>query len=91
MQKNEFILKNLGKAGLQWANALNQGGDALRASSEEVSKSLILTDEQIKKAEMARLAVDSWADAWEGFKVSVGGAIGEIIAVNAQLDTQISQ
>lgn len=83
MKRNEFLMKNLGKAGLQWANALSQGGDALRASSEEVNKSLILTDEQIKKAEMARLAVDAWADAWEGFKISIGGAVGNMIAANA--------
>lgn len=80
MEKNEFILQNLGKGGLQWVNVLKQGGDALRAQSEEVSKSLILTDEQIEKAEKARLAMDSLADAWEGVKVSIGSAIGELIA-----------
>lgn len=84
MAKNEFILKNLGKGGLQWVNVLKQGGDALRAQSDEVSKSLILTDEQIKKAEQARLAVDAWSDAWQGFKISVGSAIGGIIAANDQ-------
>jgi hypothetical protein len=85
MEKNAFILKNLGKAGLQWANALNQGGDALRKAGDEVNKSLILTDEQIKKAEKARLAVDSLADAWEGAKVAVGGAIGDLIVLNQQM------
>lgn len=84
MQRNEFLLKNLGKAGLQYANAMSQGGDALRAMGDEVNKSLILTDEQIKKAEMARLAVDSLADSWEGLKVSVGSAIGGFIASSAE-------
>ena len=91
MAKNEFILKNLGKGGLQWVNVLKQGGDALRAQSDEVSKSLILSDEQIKKAEQARLAVDAWADAWQGFKISVGSAIGGIIAANAEASNMAQQ
>lgn len=86
MEKNQFILKNLGKAGLQWANALSQGGAALRAMGDDVNESLILTDEQIKKAEQARLAVDAWGDAWEGFKVSIGSGIGGMIAANAETE-----
>lgn len=81
--RNEFLLKNLGKAGLQWVNVLNQGSAAIRASSDEVNKNLILTDEQIEMAEKSRLAVDAWADAWQGFKVQVGAAVGELI-VNSQ-------
>jgi hypothetical protein len=91
MEKNAFIIENLGRGGLKWANALNQGGDALRAMGDEVNKSLILTDEQIKKAELARLAVDSWADAWQGLKVSVGGAIGGLIAADVIIEKQKQQ
>jgi hypothetical protein len=86
MKKNEFILKNLGKAGLEWANALNQGGDALRSASASINENLILTDEQIKKSEKARLAIDTLSDAWEGMKVAVGGAIGDAIVMNQQME-----
>jgi DnaJ-domain-containing protein 1 len=85
MQQNEFILKNLGKGGLQWVNVLQQGGAALRAQSEEVNKALVLTDAQIKKSEQARLAVDALSDSWQGVKVSVGSFVGGLIVQNDNL------
>jgi tellurite resistance protein len=78
-ERNEFVLKNLGRAGLQWTNVLEKGGDALRAMSDEVSDNLILSDEQIEKAEEQRLAMDALADSWEGFKVQLGAGVGEMI------------
>lgn len=78
-ERNEFVIKNLGRAGLQWVNMLNQGGDALRAMSAEVDKNLVLNDEMIAKAEQERLAMDALSDAWQGFKVQVGAAVGELI------------
>lgn len=81
MLRNEFVIKNLGRAGLQWVNVLKQGSAALRESEKEINKNLILSDEQIKSAEEQRLAMDALSDSWEGFKVSVGAAIGEVILV----------
>lgn len=78
-ERNEFIIKNLGRAGLQWVNVLQQGGAALRAQGEEVNKSLILTDEQIKKSEKARLAMDAWSDSIQGLKVSFGSTMGSLV------------
>lgn len=80
MAKNEFLLKNLGRAGLQWANALSQGGDALLDMSEGISDNLILTDKQIRQAEQARLGIDAMSDAWQGLKIQAGAAIGSVVA-----------
>lgn len=88
-QRNEFVIKNLGRAGLQWTNVLSQGSDALREQSKEVSKNLILNDEMIKKAEKERLAMDALADTWQGFKVQVGAAVGEMILANDTGQRQI--
>lgn len=75
MERNEFILKNLGKAGLQWANALSQGGDSLRALGADVDSSLILTQDSINAAEEYRLAIDEWNDAVMGLKVTIGSQL----------------
>jgi len=91
MAKNEFILQKLGRGGLQWVNVLKQGGDALRDQASEVNKNLILTDEQIEKSEKARLAVDAWGDAWQGFKISIGAAVGGMIAANSEAGEQIDR
>lgn len=77
-----FIQENLGRGGAKWVNILNQEGDALRKASAEVNKNLILTDQQIRKYELARLATDEMSDSWQGFTVSIGSAIGEIIVEN---------
>jgi hypothetical protein len=81
-EQNAFLLKNLGKGGLAWTNALNQGGDALRDMGDEVNKNLILTDDQIKMSEEARLAIDALSDAWQGVKISVGAGVGSFIVAN---------
>jgi hypothetical protein len=73
--RNEFILKNLGRSGLQWVNVLNQGSTALRQMSSDVNEHLILTDEEIQKTEEFRLSVDQLSDSWEGFKVAIGGGL----------------
>jgi hypothetical protein len=79
MDRNAFVLKNLGKGGLNWVNALQQGGDALREMGDEVNANLILTDDQIAMSEQSRLAIDALSDSWQGIKVSIGAAVGEQI------------
>lgn len=94
MQRNQFIIDNLGRSGLQWVNVLKQGGDALKRMGDEVNKNLILSDEQIRKAEEQRLAMDALADAWQGFKVQLGSAVGEIILANkheAEMQAQLEE
>jgi len=82
MQQNEFILKNLGRGGLQWVNVLKQGGSALMEQSKAVNANLILTDQQIKETERYRLAIDNMQDTIMGWKVS---------AVTSFLDVSESQ
>lgn len=69
-ERNAFILKNLGRGGLQWVNVLNQGSEALLKQGQAVNKNLILTDKQIKQTEEYRLAMDNLKDTIEGWKVA---------------------
>lgn len=86
--KNELILKNLGRSGLQWANMLSKGGDALRQMSASVNDNLILTDASIKASEEYRLTLDQWNDAVQGVKVSIGSGLLPVLTdlMNWQLD-----
>lgn len=63
--RNEFIIKNLGRAGLQWVHVLQQGGDALREMNDNVNKGLILNDQQVASIEEMRLSLDNLNDTWE--------------------------
>lgn len=70
-EKNKFIIDNLGRGGLQWAKALEQGSAALREQAAAVDKSLILTQKQVQEAEAARLALDNWNDSIQAVKTSL--------------------
>jgi hypothetical protein len=72
MKRNQFILDNLGKSGLQWTNVLKQGSTELRKLSGEVNKNLVLTEAQVKKAEEYRLAMDNLNDQILGLKIALG-------------------
>jgi len=71
-KRNEFVIKNLGRAGMQWNQVLLQGGDALRKQSAEVNKNLILTDKMLQEAEQLRLAQDQLSDTTEGLSIVLG-------------------
>ncbi len=85
-ERLNFAQDNLGKSASKYYNVLSQGSKAILANSAAVSKSLILTDKQIKDAERQRLAVDAVGDAWQGFKISVGAAVGNVILLNDDME-----
>ena len=94
-QRNEFILKNLGRAGLQWAQVLEQGSEALYRQADAINENLIFTEEMWQQAEMLRLAQDNLNDSWEGTKILVGSqlvpVLNDLLTAannNAQADNQ---
>lgn len=91
-KRMQFVFDNFGRSGTQFINLLNQGGDAIREMGDDANKNLIMSDEQVQKAEETRLAMDKWTDTWEGWKVSAGAALGGVIGgfedMGAQMEKQ---
>ena len=81
-ERMAFVQENLGKGGAKWVAVLNQESSALRETAASVDKYLVKTDEQIKKAEIARLAIDNLADSWAAFQNRIGDAKNELIFAN---------
>lgn len=81
-ERMAFIQENLGRGGAKWVNVLSQSEQELRTLNGSINENLILSDEQIRKHELARLAADNLADSWEGLKIKTGAAIGELIVAN---------
>lgn len=81
-EKNAFILKNLGRGGLEWVNVLQQGSKALLEQGAAVDQNLILTDKQIRETERYRLAIDQAKDTIQGFKIAA--VVGWMDATDAQ-------
>lgn len=82
-ERNEFVLKNLGKAGLNWVNFLSQGRDAILSLNDGVNQNLILTDEEIARYEKYRLAIDNVRDTVDGWKVAT---VNAVLDVNENLE-----
>lgn len=74
-EKNAFILKNLGKGGLQWVEVLNKGSDALKTQGDAVNDSLLLTQKAVDDARTYELALDDWNDKVLALKVSIGNGL----------------
>jgi hypothetical protein len=81
-KKLQFVYDNLGRSGTKFLNVLQQSSSALREQAAAVSDSLVLTDEEIRKAEQARLAVDAYSDAIQGAKIAIGSWVGSMIVAN---------
>lgn len=71
-EKNEFILKNLGRSGLQWVNILNQGSAAIKANAAAVDQALIPNQKLLDQAETLRKRQDALADSANGLAITVG-------------------
>lgn len=71
-EKNKFLLENLGREGLKYAEIMEKGGDAIRKQSDEISENLILTDKQAKDARRLEIA-------WDGFTDSLAG-MGNVLS-----------
>lgn len=66
VKQNEFLFKNLGRAGDDLAEAMSKGGDALLKMGDAVDKNLILSQKMLDDARAQEIAVDNWNEAWEG-------------------------
>ena len=74
-EQNAFVLKNLGKSGLQWVEILGKGSTALREQGAAVNESLILTQQAVDNARTYELALDDWNDSVMALKVSIGNEL----------------
>jgi hypothetical protein len=74
-QKNEFVLKNLGRGGMQWVEVLSKGSKAIREQGDAIDKSLILTDKAVNAAREYEMALDAWNDSVMALKISIGNQL----------------
>jgi len=81
-QRIAFLQENLGRGGAKWANVLSQESDALLEAANSANKYLIKTDEQIRKSEISRLALDDLSDTVDGYKNAIGDAVNDVIVLN---------
>ena len=71
-KKNEFVLKNLGRGGLQWIEVLKKGSTAIKAQGAAISDGLILSEKAVEQAREYEIALDSWNDTVLQAKIALG-------------------
>lgn len=71
-ERNEFVIKNLGKSGLQWVEVLNKGSAAIRAQGAAVSEGLLLNEEMLRQARELEIAQDDWNDTMQEVSLTLG-------------------
>lgn len=76
-EKNALLSDRLGRAGLELAKVFASGSDVIREYAAAQSESLLLTEEEVARAEELRLAIDAANDTFEGYSLTVGGALAE--------------
>lgn len=74
-EKNEFILKNLGRSGLQWVEILNKGSKTILEQGAAIDKSLILSQKMVDEARKNEVALDNWNDSVQALKISIGNEL----------------
>lgn len=73
--RNELIIKNLGRGGLEWVEILKQGSAAIREQSAAVDSNFVLTEQAVQQARNYEIALDNWNDSVQAAKISLGSAL----------------
>lgn len=79
MERNKFIIENLGRSGLQWVDVLNQGSDALLKQAAAVDKNLVLNEKQLQDARKLEVAWDNFTDTFSGLGNQIGTVLTPIL------------
>lgn len=75
LAKNEFLIKNLGRASSNYTNLLSQNTDELRKNFDSQAQNLQWGEKELVQAERLRLAQDQLADVQNHLAVTVGSQL----------------
>lgn len=79
VERSLFLNEKFGKQGIDFAEAMLAGGDALRKRAAAVEANLILDQRALDKAREYQIAQDGLNDALEGMKIAVGQELVPIL------------
>jgi hypothetical protein len=74
-EKNAFVIKNLGRGGLQWVEILNKGSEAIKKQGDAVAAGLILNQKQLDQARKLEIAQDTLGESWQQLSMTLGNKL----------------
>jgi len=72
LKRSEFLMKTFGRAGMDMAKIMEQGGKAIKEQNSMVDAKLILDEKAIRKAVEFTKTEDDLDDAMNGLKITIG-------------------
>lgn len=88
-ERLKFAQDNLGRSYQSYLTLLAAGSDKIMQTAQGTNKWNILTEEQMKTADEARLKIDALSDSWNGFWIQTGARVGEwVVAGDRQATMQ---
>lgn len=86
VKRSQFAMEKFGRAGLDMAKLLEQGGDAIRSAAKEAKQfGLTLDDKAVQAARDFEIQLDNMGDRFEALKLKIGQAA--VPALNSFFDT----
>ncbi len=89
VERTTFLYDNFGKSGDRFAEIMLQGGDAILAANEAISKNLVLSDKQLKAARDYEKALDNTNDAILAYKVAIGNELLPVVTEMAEVEARV--
>lgn len=74
-EKTQFLFDRFGRSGIDFAEIMRSGADAIREMNDTVPEQLILTQRQLDAARKYEIALDELKDSIDGLKVSIGNGL----------------
>ncbi len=84
VERNEFLIKNFGRAGLEMAKVLEVGSGKLKEMAAGQADNLVLTEKAVIAARQYEMAMDSLNDSITGVKYAIGNEL--IPAINREIE-----
>lgn len=78
-ERTKFLLETFGKSGLEMGKLMEKGGDGIRAMSDAIDESLIMTEKGIKASDEYQKSLDDLEDAAAGVRMEFGEKVVPIM------------
>lgn len=71
-ERTKFLLETFGKSGLEMGKLMERGGDGIRAMSDAIDESLIMTEKGIQASDEYQRSLDDLQDAAKSVQMAFG-------------------
>lgn len=75
LERNKLLMETLGRQGMDYAEVMKLGGDAIRERAAAVEDGLILDEEALQKSRDYQMAVDGLGDSFDALVMSIGSGV----------------